>query len=84
MTASSATEVMEAGGSALARDLAVSSGCRGLSGPPIAGSIGAARNRPGVPDVDPARGRRHARPSLLGICLPAPQIYHGTSSEVDR
>ena len=58
MTASSATEVMEAGGSALARDLAVSSGCRGLSGPPIAGSIGAARNRPGVPDVDPARGRR--------------------------
>jgi hypothetical protein len=24
------------------------------------------------------------RPSLLGMCLPAPQICHGTSSEVDR
>jgi len=84
VTASSATEVMEAGGSAHARDLAVSSvvvGCRTHQSP-------AASASPGI-DLAPTNpiqpgAHGNARPPLLGICLAAPQIYDGTSSEADQ
>lgn len=84
MTPSFATEVVESGDSAQARGLAVSSvvaGCRGLQSPAASAS----------PGIDPAPtnpiqpgAHGNARPPLLGMCLAAPQIYHGTSSEVDR
>lgn len=84
MTESSATEVMEAGGSAQARDLTVSSvvvGCRTHKSPAASAT----------PGIDPAptkpiqpRAHGNARPPLLGMCLAAPQIYDGSSSEVDQ
>ena len=80
MTASSATEVMEAGGSAHARDLAASSvvvGCRTHQS--ASPGIDLAPTNPIQPG---AHG--NARPPLLGICLAAPQIYDGTSSEADQ
>jgi len=82
VTASLGTAVVESGESAQARDGEL--GCRGVSGSPITGSIGDARNRPGAHEAGPARGHGNSRPPLLGMCLAAPQIYNGSSSEADQ
>lgn len=84
MTASFATEVVESGDSVSARGMAVNSvvaGCRGLQSPAASAT----------PGIDPASRKSiqssadvYARRFLLRICLPAPQIQHGTASEVDR